>query len=528
MRKQSLYLLYFLFFFMGISSSVLGQEVIDNPPELLHEGSRGHGDQKPYVDYSDHVLDIQNAYFRLSDEGQRLYLKLHFSYINHGRFYEAYRGQNMALVYEVLTAITIDDKSAADLFINEFVANGTVGSRDEFFEKLKVYGDYDTFVYNYQSYPHYNRIKLRQGKHNKDVHLGDAFDKLSNSIDRFIYYRVVREYLELGMLTTGFIAYDQIEINRVVVAVTKDNPKLGEFLIDELVRLEIASNRLAVFQSMAEDGLYDQFVKALSQNDDFVEPSLYAYNSNTNSTDTTDTDVQNNKITIHYDLLTSEEQEIYSYILEGLANAQDSIYIPIVTDSEAFSNASDAVFYDHPEFVWFKGGYHLRWNSERTIIEPSYNSLAENHTYYQKQFEDAANEIVRMASQKKTLLEQERFVFEYLVSHTAYAENDLCRSAYGALVMGQAVCSGFAYTFLYIMHQLGIPAYNRTDETHTWVVVQIDGTWYNVNPTTNLEPGESFGSQANLDRFVNKNFNMPIDAYLEPIDDEFPNFRLSF
>ncbi len=527
MRKQTIFIFYFLLFFLGISSSVLGQEVLINPPDPRYTGNV----IEPYVDYTNHEIEIHSAFSNLSDEAQRLYCKFLISYLNYGRFSDAIRGYDMKLVYEVITTMAIDNSNTADLFINDFVSNGIVSSRDEFFRNLENFGYYDQFMFEYTHYIRFERIKLRKGKHIENIQLGDAFDKLPDQLGRYTYYRVVDDYIERGHITTEFIGVDRKDINRVIVAIVKDNPMLEEFLMNELQRMGIARDRTAVFQSMEEYGYYDEFTKALGLNDPLSIRTSYAYNnSGTDLSDQehTNIDVSHNKSTLHYDLLTDEEKKLYHYLYEGLANASESINIPMLSDSDAIHNASDAVYYDYPEFVWYKGGYWTRWYDTYMIIEPIYNGLSENHAYYQKQFEDAADEIIKMALEKKTPLEQERFVFEYIVSNTVYLKHDLSWSPYAALVMKEAICLGFAQAFLYIMQRLGIPAYGRNDDEHAWVVVNIDGTWYNVNPTTYLKPGNTFMSREKLDSFVERYFNLPIDGYRAKDNNIFPSFRLPF
>ena len=82
-------------------------------------------------------------------------------------------------------------------------------------------------------------------------------------------------------------------------------------------------------------------------------------------------------------------------------------------------------------------------------------------------------------------------------AHYGFAENDpekapYIRSPYGALVLGEAVCEGYAKAYKTVLDEMGVPCvlvngYLLSDEgsyePHLWTDVEIDGAWYMVDPT---------------------------------------------
>lgn len=89
-----------------------------------------------------------------------------------------------------------------------------------------------------------------------------------------------------------------------------------------------------------------------------------------------------------------------------------------------------------------------------------------------------------------TAYEKELAVHDYLVENVTYDTTRTAEdthSAYGALVLGRAVCDGYAESFQTLMDMLGIECRficgtgNR--EQHAWNMVLLDGAWYHVDVT---------------------------------------------
>lgn len=66
---------------------------------------------------------------------------------------------------------------------------------------------------------------------------------------------------------------------------------------------------------------------------------------------------------------------------------------------------------------------------------------------------------------------------------------------YGPLIEGTGVCLGFATAFQLLMDMAGIECITvtgaafRSRENHAWNMVRLDGEWYCVDPTWDLNPG---------------------------------------
>lgn len=87
-------------------------------------------------------------------------------------------------------------------------------------------------------------------------------------------------------------------------------------------------------------------------------------------------------------------------------------------------------------------------------------------------------------------LDKEIAVHDYIVENCVYGypdNNDDAYTAYGALVLHQSVCDGYAEAFFIIMSCLGVKCdivVGSTEEgLHAWNQIELGGEWYNVDLT---------------------------------------------
>lgn len=251
--------------------------------------------------------------------------------------------------------------------------------------------------------------------------------------------------------------------------------------------------------------------------------------------------VQHYKYSNYY-LLTKVERWIYDTIYPAISNAEPTAILPYYStldddvDGNAINNAVNAIRIDHPEFGWidnyYKSSRYVKNSSGNYDLEITfaYNSLASNAKYYQREFEAAAEKLLSYARRHKTLVEQERYIFDYLKSEIAYVKSDLDQTGYATLVMKSAVCGGFAITFNYLMERLGIPSYyvlGYTDNGvfHAWNLTYINGRWVYVDTTTTKN---GIQTRYQLAYSEERTFNHPINDsfHASPTNEYFPTSRM--
>ena len=99
--------------------------------------------------------------------------------------------------------------------------------------------------------------------------------------------------------------------------------------------------------------------------------------------------------------------------------------------------------------------------------------------------------------------DKEAVLYLWLVTHVDYDQSHYEKQGaprtsyepYGPLIEGKGVCLGYAETFRLLMDMAGIECITVTGagfqnrENHAWNMVKLNGEWYCVDPTWDLNPG---------------------------------------
>ena len=65
------------------------------------------------------------------------------------------------------------------------------------------------------------------------------------------------------------------------------------------------------------------------------------------------------------------------------------------------------------------------------------------------------------------------------IHDTTYKSN----TAYGVLLQGYGICSGYSDTMAIFLNSLGITNYKISNDTHIWNLVYINGIWRHLDAT---------------------------------------------
>lgn len=139
-------------------------------------------------------------------------------------------------------------------------------------------------------------------------------------------------------------------------------------------------------------------------------------------------------------------------------------------------------------------------NEDKTDTDVSdvYNTNSNTENQKEETPVDETSAIVKKVAAEvsgKSDYEKVKHFHDYVCSHTVYDSKnvdngivtDEASSAYGALVQGVAVCSGYAKAFAELCKAVDIPVYYvygpTEDSYHAWNIVKVDGAWYQVDLT---------------------------------------------
>lgn len=230
---------------------------------------------------------------------------------------------------------------------------------------------------------------------------------------------------------------------------------------------------------------------------------------------------------------TAKECELRNYYYNQLNDIEKTIYDDLYDSKERFLNKEEVVFaihpydenvklgylyyyklvkraiqaytYDNPEAeIWFDN-YQREYFREQGYtymkLVPIENIKDKCNVSYEKDTERAVNELQQQANEfistlKGTDVEKLRKIHDWIAKRAIYDETlelPNTRTAYGTIVKGRSVCSGFAYSYKYLADLAGLDvmyvtgkAYDKKNDTfvtHAWNVVNLNGEYLLVDVT---------------------------------------------
>lgn len=173
-------------------------------------------------------------------------------------------------------------------------------------------------------------------------------------------------------------------------------------------------------------------------------------------------------------------------------------------------NSNDYVYSSHQVV------YYLNKDGSRNY---QLRSKHENPNYYKQDVYTVVNSFYSnyidgkiTKGEKDWMFKCEMEIIKFLEKKVKYAteryESDKLiyedYTAYGALVKGEAVCSGYSRAFVALARRCGLEAYIVHSNTHAWNVIKLDdGEYYNVDVTWNDDNNNPPTEQANYNRYIN-------------------------
>lgn len=201
------------------------------------------------------------------------------------------------------------------------------------------------------------------------------------------------------------------------------------------------------------------------------------------------------------------EKTAYRTLFQGLGDRASSIRLKL-RDQEAFDRVFRAVLYDHPELEAVSHRGTLYQRRAFLSFSPEYLYSEAEAQDRARRLEQKTQEVLAQALEEGMRpFEKELALHDWLVGHCRYDAESLAANntgdediytAFGALVLGRAVCEGYAKAFLLLMRAADIPCALVTGsarqegswESHMWNAVWLDGKGYYVDPTWNAGDGQ--------------------------------------
>lgn len=214
-----------------------------------------------------------------------------------------------------------------------------------------------------------------------------------------------------------------------------------------------------------------------------------------------------------YESLTEEDQEIYVNICAAAESFSESAVVARYDNKtacedaiEKFNSLYRQIFFEQSENFWIDPyNFNMRClelNDEYQLLV-NFEYLIDEETAYAKKeiFENKINQIVTAAKAKTGTFEKVLYVHDYILENAAYdyalVESDNFKTvginAYGCLIEGKTICSGYTLAFDAIMKRLGFEcgvefnSYNTFSilTGHVWNYCKLDGEYYYFDLTWN-------------------------------------------
>lgn len=187
-------------------------------------------------------------------------------------------------------------------------------------------------------------------------------------------------------------------------------------------------------------------------------------------------------LNIYFNILNNGWKEFTFYCPSEYANCMNDVN-DLVTDEILMTKINN---YVHP--------YNSFSDLNTKIISNGAITVKVTYKYPQDKIitiNNKVNEIVKSLDLNgKTDREKISLIHNYIISHSTYDDNAISNnspydstSAYGNLIEGYSVCSGYSDAMAIFLDLLNIPNIKISSENHIWNLVYIEGQWLHLDLT---------------------------------------------
>ena len=243
---------------------------------------------------------------------------------------------------------------------------------------------------------------------------------------------------------------------------------------------------------------YNKYLSNAKQVPTSLEKNEYYRNYNFKYVANTDNFIPNTKqdiLNIYYTIINSGMENFTFYCPDTYETCLDDVK-DVAYNKTVLSNINDFV---HP------------YNSFNQI-ETSFDSLGEInikviHNYTEEMeiiLDYKIDEIIKnKITDDMDTVNKIKIIHDYIINNTKYDQNRSDKNifeyksnnAYGVLIEGYGICSGYTDSMMLFLEKLNIKSYKVSSENHVWNKVFINNNWYNLDLTWD-DPVNSDGSDS--------------------------------
>ena len=219
---------------------------------------------------------------------------------------------------------------------------------------------------------------------------------------------------------------------------------------------------------------------SLDEKNDYYRNYDFAYVQNTNDFSP---DCKQDILNIYYTVINAGKENFTFYCPSDYQSCQKDIE-EIANNEETLSLINN---YVHP-YNSFKH-IETEFNNQGKITITIFKSYTENDIL---EIENKINEIIKSTiNSNNTLEENIKLTHDYIINSTQYDsaridQNNLTYKsdiAYGPLLQGYGICSGYADAMQLILEKLNVENFKVASANHIWNAVKINNEWKHLDLT---------------------------------------------
>ncbi|MGI6106907.1 MAG: transglutaminase domain-containing protein [Lachnospiraceae bacterium] len=218
--------------------------------------------------------------------------------------------------------------------------------------------------------------------------------------------------------------------------------------------------------------------------------------------------------------LTADELTDFYAIYSGLMAFEEQIELPVPLTSSEVETLMQLMIEECPELLQMGSSWQQNTDLLSNVhsVIPSYNltrdEMISQYTTIQALISSFHSQLDGYDGYQAELA-----VTNYIIENCAYSvDAEYASTAFGALIAGAAKCDGRAKALVWVLRSFGIESSVVTGSDHAWVVLNLDGTYCNTDPT--YDDNETNGVQHTSSYAF---FNVPESAIA---DDPYPADKL--
>ncbi|MBO6148562.1 MAG: hypothetical protein J6O55_04395 [Lachnospiraceae bacterium] len=192
-----------------------------------------------------------------------------------------------------------------------------------------------------------------------------------------------------------------------------------------------------------------------------------------------------------FSTLDKDDKKLYMQLYNCFFQMKEDVRLSSL-DTGRIDRIFNLVMMDHPS-LFFVDGYRTTLTTRDGVpikleISGKYNCSKEERKRKEAEIESAAADVLVGVPEGEGEYEQVKYIFEWIISHTEYDLNAPDNQNISSVFLnGRSVCQGYTMATKYLLDRLGIfctLAYGTTDdESHSWNLVRIDGTYCYLDTT---------------------------------------------